>query len=144
MKSLMFAFTWSQCGHIGVQKNITVALLVYQKDTLGPNDFAIFLSKKEIKWQMMYSVFTKLVNSNFCEFWLAPVTREYPWLFTVLRLELRWRLVSRHFRKTKQIPRKRRTLASRCLQVGRKSFSCWICNKILKMCLTKSPKCFKI
>ena len=25
---------------------------------------------------------------------------EYPWLFTVLRPESRWRLVSRHFRKT--------------------------------------------
>ena len=46
-------------------------------------------------------VFTKSVNSNYRAFWLAPVTRDIPWLFTVLRPEPRWRLVSRHFRKTK-------------------------------------------
>ena len=56
---------------------------------------------------------------------------EYPWLFTVLRPGPRWRLALRYFRKTKfersikqsykQIPRKRRTLACRCLLVGRKN-----------------------
>ena len=38
----------------------------------------------------------------------------------------------------KQIPRKRQTLVCRCLLAARKLFSCWVCNKIVKMHLTKS------
>ena len=80
---------------------------------------------------VMYNivVFTKSVNSNFWSL-IGSRNSEYPWLFTVLRPEPRWRVVSRHFRKTKfelqmkqsyeQIPRKRRTLSSRRLLVGRK------------------------
>ena len=44
-------------------------------------------------------VFTKSVNSNFWRF-DGSHNSEYPWLFTVLRPEPRWRVVSRHFRKT--------------------------------------------
>ena len=59
----------------------------------------------------------------------------------------------------KKIPRKPRTLASQCLLAGRNDFhaefdytdrysagviwtTLWICNKIVKMHLTKSPKCY--
>ena len=44
----------------------------------------------------------------------------------------------------KQIPRKWRPLACQCWLVGRKWFSCWICDKIVKMHLKKSPKCLYI
>ena len=49
-----------------------------------------------------YYVFTKSVNSmQFSRVLIGSRNSGYPWLFTVLRQEPRWRLVSRHFRKMK-------------------------------------------
>ena len=85
-------------------------------------------------------VFTKSANSNFRVFWLAPEIRNilgYSLFFQKFsqrqNLSDKWNI-----RTNNKIPRKRRTLASRCLLVSRKLFSCWICNKIIKMHFTKS------
>ena len=94
-----------------------------------------------------FLAFTKSVNSNFHAFWLAPITLSiHGYLFCdqsqdgISFRDIFERQNLSH-KSYKQIPRKRRTLAFRCLLVGRRLFSCWLCNKIVKMHLTKSPKC---
>ena len=97
-------------------------------------------------------VFTKSVKSNFRAFWLAPVKQNILgyWFATGAKMASRFETCSKDeiwvkMKKShKQIPRKRRTLDCQCLPVGRKLFSCWICNKIVKMSLTKFPKCCKL
>ena len=113
-------------------------------------------SSGNVKWaHRRAQVYQWLVD--FPNQWIAILARfdliarnsEYPWLFTVLPQEPRWRLVSTHFRQmeqsyTKQIPRQQRTLAFRSLPVGRKIFSCRYCNQIVIINLTRSPKCLQI
>ena len=85
-------------------------------------------------------VFTKSANSDFRLFWLAPEIRNilgYSLFFEKFserqNLSYKWNI-----RTNNKIPRNRRTLASRGLLVSRKLFSCWICNKIVKMHWKKS------
>ena len=88
-------------------------------------------------------VFTKSVNSTFRAFWLAPATRKilgYSLFCDRSQdgVSLRGIIGSRNLTDKwsslyKQIPRKGLSLACRCLLVGRKLFSCWICDKIVKM-----------
>ena len=51
--------------------------------------------------KILFLVFTKSVDSDFRAFWLAPRNSEYPWIFTVLRRDSKWLLVSRQFPKMK-------------------------------------------
>ena len=112
----------------------------------------IFVRYMRNMFHIYYSlVFTKSVNNTFDAFCLAPATRKilgYS-LFcdrsqdsVSLRGILgRRNLTDKWSSLYKQIPRKRLSLACQCLLVGRKLFSCWICDKIVKMHLTKSLKC---
>ena len=98
-------------------------------------------------------VFTKSVTSNFRAFWLAPVTRNilgYSLYCFAAGAKMASRLktfsedeicaILKMKQSYKQIPRKWRILSCWCLLVDRKLVSCWICDKIVKMHLTISPK----
>ena len=85
-------------------------------------------------------LFTESANSNFRVFWLAPEIRNilgYSLFFEKFSERQNWSY-KWNIRTNNKIPRNWRTLASRCLLVSRKLFSCWICNKIVKMHLKKS------
>ena len=112
------------------------------------NTFAGLMSEK---WILL--VFTKSVNSNFHAFWLAPITQNilgyslfcdrgqdvvsFQDIFGRPNLSEKWN-------SKKKIPQKRRNFPCQCLLVGRKLFSCWICNKSLKNHLTKSRNVCKL
>ena len=95
---------------------------------------------------LLFSIY-QISEQQFLRVLIGYCNLEYPWLFTVLQPKPRWHLISRNFRKTKfeqwmkqsykQISRKPWTSGCWCLLVSRKLFSCWICNKIIKMHLTK-------
>ena len=101
------------------------------------------------EWNYISLVFTKSVNGNFRAFWLAPVTQNIlgSSLFcdrsqdgvSFRAIFGRRNLCDKWSNRTKKIPRKRWNLACRCLLVGRKLFSCWICNKIIK-CTWQNPQ----
>ena len=95
-------------------------------------------------------VFTKSVNSTFGEFWLAPqlgrsfaihcsaTGAKMASCFEVFSEEEIWAINE----AVLQTNTKKATIF--CLSVftgSRKLFSCWICDKIVKMHLTKSLKC---
>ena len=93
------------------------------------------------------------MNSTFRAFWLAPVTRKILGYSMFLRPELRWCLVSRHFRKTKferlvkqstkQIPRKWGTLACQCWLEGIKKMIFMLnLQQNRKNALDKTPEMF--
>ena len=100
----------------------------------------LFWAKYPCIWMEIYEM-TPIssyysLSSNFRAFWLAPVIRNIlGYNFTVLWPEPRWHLVQDIFRKqnlsdkwssckNKYQLRRRRTLACRCLLVGRELFSC--------------------
>ena len=74
------------------------------------------------------------MNSNFRVFWLAPVTRNilcYSLFCDQANMASRFGTLYKDEISYKQTPRKRRTLACQCSLVGRKLFSCWICNNMI-------------
>ena len=74
------------------------------------------------------------MNSNFRVFWLAPVTRNilcYSLFCDQANMASRFGTFYKDEISYKQTPRKRRTLACQCSLVGRKLFSCWICNNMI-------------
>ena len=102
------------------------------------------------------SVFTKSVKSNFRSFWLAPIT----WNILGYSLFCDWsqdgilfqdilerrNLSNKWSSCTNKYQESNKLWLVGCLLViiGRKLMSCWICNKKLKMHLTKSTNVFKL
>ena len=107
-------------------QNISLLLITPLTSSHAPISIEIIHKKHLVKniYVYIYLVLTKSVDSNFCAFWLAPVTWNilgyslfWDWFKTVSK----WLLVSRQLWKKKfsgkvkqlhqQIPRKRQNLA---------------------------------
>ena len=83
------------------------------------------------------SVYQKSVNSNFHVFWLAPITRN---ILDVSFRDIfgRWNFSNKWSSHTNKYQKSDEFWLVGCSMVGRKLFSCWICNKIVK-CTWQNP-----
>ena len=106
----------------------------------GPEGRLLGLTRRSLA-RSFTLVFTKSVNSNFRVFRLAPVTvlRQDPLMASRFETfsEDEICMINEAFVQTNT--KKATNLVCRCSLVGRKLFSYWICNKIVK-CIGQNPR----